>query len=145
MRTTKAQHLWSCYLDNIIPLVPISKTSSLYLASVAARPVWVYPGQKPRRRFLVTRLIWDNQSYCSDHIQLTQYQTTCTVFFLEMSNMFECWMKWKLVLKKLLNAKRINKSMRKSLIKEMFSTQKQKTWKIKAMFPEIRQIFGLPS
>ena len=36
-------------LHSIIPLVSISEMSSLCLASVAARRVWVYPGRKPRR------------------------------------------------------------------------------------------------
>ena len=47
----------SC-LDSIIPLVSISKISSLYLASVAAQAglslLWL---QNPKTGFLVTRLI----------------------------------------------------------------------------------------
>ena len=43
------------YLDSI-PLVSISENSRLYLASVVAQA---------KTGFLVTRFIWDNQSYCS--------------------------------------------------------------------------------
>ena len=37
-------------LDSIIPLVSISKISSLYLASVAAQVGWVFPGREPWRQ-----------------------------------------------------------------------------------------------
>ena len=54
------------YLDSIIPLVSISKISSLYLASVAAQAGLSLPCSKTLKTgFLVTRLIRDNQSYCS--------------------------------------------------------------------------------
>ena len=39
-------------LDWIIPVVSISETSSLYLASGLRRPVCVLPGHKPRRQVL---------------------------------------------------------------------------------------------
>ena len=37
-------------LDSIIPLVSIPKISSLWLASLLSRPVWVLPGRRPRRQ-----------------------------------------------------------------------------------------------
>ena len=55
-------------LDSIIPLVSISRISSLYLASVAVQAGWVYPGRKPRRQvFLVTRLKWENMDTLSEN------------------------------------------------------------------------------
>ena len=48
-------------LDSINPLVSISKMSSLYLASVAGRPVWVYPVQTPKTGFLVMRLKYNTK------------------------------------------------------------------------------------
>ena len=53
------QHLYFRCLDNIIPLVSTSKTSSLYLASVAEQAGLGLPwSQTPKTRFLVTRLIY---------------------------------------------------------------------------------------
>ena len=75
MWTTKAKislripAVWSapvCYLDSIIPLVSISKISSLQLASVAVQASLSLPwSQTPKTGFLVTRLIWThgNQSF----------------------------------------------------------------------------------
>ena len=48
-----------CSLDSILPLISISKISSLHLASVAVQAgsclTW---SQTPKTNFLVTRLIW---------------------------------------------------------------------------------------
>ena len=44
-------------LDSVMSLVYVTKISSLMLASVLSRPVWVWPGRKlPKTRFLMTRL-----------------------------------------------------------------------------------------
>ena len=56
-------------LDGIIPLVSVSKISSLYLASVAAQAslslTW---SENPKMGFLMIRLIWC--TVYSDHVHL---------------------------------------------------------------------------
>ena len=50
-------------LDSVMSLVSVTKISSLMLASVAEKPVWVWPGQKlPKTRFLMTRLKYKGSS-----------------------------------------------------------------------------------
>ena len=61
MRTTKAQispFVVRC-LDSILPLVSVSKISSLYIASMAAQAGLSLPWSlTPKTGFLVTRLIY---------------------------------------------------------------------------------------
>ena len=50
-----------CCLDSIIPLVSISKISSIYLVSVAEQAGLSLPwSQTPKTGFLVTRLNYNN-------------------------------------------------------------------------------------
>ena len=88
MRTTKVQ---ISYLDSIIPLVSMSKISSLYQASVAEQAglslTW---SETLKTGFLVTWLIFSRRKLLYLGLHRTNFDLEANSFYKELKCMFLC-------------------------------------------------------